>query len=328
MKMKAMIKKTAIILILIITITLSSACRTKPSTPVLTQSGKTFASGAVSQSSDTEGAVMQIDSDVKLGGYEKLTVSSKILGKKMRINIHLPPGYDKSGHYPVLYLFHGYGADEDAWFPDMGLEKTADKLIDEHKIKPVIIVSPEIDNSFGINSLPFYAHLTDNGDEIDMGMYENYICKELVPFIDKEYSTIPDRTGRSIGGFSMGGFIALHTAFLHSGMFSRVGGNSPALWTSDNMPGYARQFLYPTKQLQEARDPLLLAKSVTKSDGLSIYLDCGSGDDFQFYVGCAQLYNTLKANGVNVSYVENPGDHSLDYWEAHLTDYLLFYAGV
>jgi enterochelin esterase-like enzyme len=324
-----MIKKAAIVCVILMFLFSAIACGAKKENHAAVSSSapSKTSSSEVTASQISSAPVMQVVSDQKQDTYEILTVNSALLGKPMRINIHLPPEYDQSVRYPVIYLFHGVDANEDAWFPYMGMEKTADQMISSKQIKPVILVAPEMDNSFGINSADTYSHESVGTHGIDMGRYEDYLCQELIPFIDSQYSTVANREGRYIGGFSMGGFIALHTSFLHSDLFSRVCGNSPAVWTDDNITDYAKQLLYPTEALKDQRDPLILAKSVTAANSLSIKLDCGSEDELKLYEGTQELYNTLKANGVDVSYTQSPGTHDYSYWSAHITEDLLFYAG-
>lgn len=69
----------------------------------------------------------------------------------------------------------------------------------------------------------------DNNRIINLGMYEDYFIKEIVPLTDKTFNTIKDRKGRYIGGISAGGYAALHNTFRHQHMFSKVGGHMPAL---------------------------------------------------------------------------------------------------
>ena len=118
--------------------------------------------------------------------FTKISLSSKALKKDMKVNIYLPKGYSEKNKYPVLYLIHGYTGNEDTWFPGFQVEKKADAMIDKKEIKPLIIVAPQIDNSYGINSsnsqLPISA--------FNSGMYEDYLYKELVPYIETTYSTI------------------------------------------------------------------------------------------------------------------------------------------
>jgi enterochelin esterase-like enzyme len=260
-----------------------------------------------------------ISSGKKYKGIEsskviKKTFKSKSLKKDMNINIYLPKMYNKSIQYPVLYLIHGYSDNEDKWIPNLQLEKVADRLIENNQISPLIIVMPQIDNSFGINT----SNKKNFSSNFSSGQYEDYIYKDLVSYIDKKYSTIKNRDGRYIGGLSMGGWAALHTAFIHIDMFSKVGGHSPAFINET--------WLFPTLEIRNERDPIYIAskKDLTK---LKVYLDCGDRDDFKFYEGCEKLFVILQANGVSSEYHLNSGKHNDEYWKLNLEKYLLFYAG-
>ena len=245
---------------------------------------------------------------------KKVTFRSKSLGKSMRFNIYLPKSYKNGKKYPVLYFLHGYTDNEDAWMPDLKLKETADRLIENDKIKPLIIVMPQIDNSFGINT----DELINMSLDFSAGKYEDYLYKDLIHYIDSNYNTIKNRNSRYIGGLSMGGFAALHLAFRHINLFSKVGGHSPAfieaLW------------LYPNEELRNERDPIKIAlKENLKS--IQVYLDCGDNDSFKFYNGCNQLYTILQLKGVHSEYHLNSGEHNAEYWIANSEKYLLFYAG-
>jgi len=165
----------------------------------------------------------------------KVTFYSKAVKNDMRFNIYLPKGYNRKAKYPVLYLIHGYTDNEDRWIPNLNLKAAADKLIDEDKITPLIIVMPQINNSFGINT----DKIMNMSLKFSAGLYEDYLYKELIPYIDKNYHTLKNKRARYIGGLSMGGFAALHLAFRHPDMFSKVGGHSPAfiedMWLYPNI---------------------------------------------------------------------------------------------
>lgn len=271
--------------------------------------------------SSTETSATINNTKVDSERFTKISFSSKALEKEMKINIYLPKGYSHKNKYPVLYLIHGYTGNEDAWFPGLKVEKKADELIDKKKIVPLIIVAPQIDNSYGINS----AKNTSNQQlYFNTGMYEDYLYKELVPFIDKTYSTISSRKGRYIGGVSMGGWVALHMAFAHEGMFSKVGGHSPAIFL-DGSTSPVRSFLYPTEELRNERDPIRVAqnKDLTR---LKVYLDCGAQDSYRFFEGCDKLNKILQSKGVDSEYYFNQGKHDGAYWEANIEKYLTFYA--
>ena len=257
----------------------------------------------------------------------KIVLHSQALKKDMKINIYLPADYSTSERYPVLYMLHGYSGNEDNWMPDLRLDKTADRLIDEQRIKPVLLVAPQIDNSYGFNStgVPWKEGESPRPDMSD-GMYEDYLFKEVIPYIDSHYSTIAAKEGRTIGGLSMGGCAALHLAFAHPDLFCKVGGHSPALFLNQSRSDIEK-WLYPNKELQAERDPLILARDKDLGD-LNVYLDCGDQDSYRFYEGCDKLFAILQAMGVDVQYHLNPGGHEGSYWEANEEKYLLFYAGI
>lgn len=259
--------------------------------------------------------VMTTLADSSVSIVQHVSFRSAALDRDMNLNVYLPANYDPEQRYPVLYLVHGYGGDERAWI-DLGIDKAADRLIADGKIKPLIIVTPEMNNSYGINS--------------SQGMYEDYLAKDVVGYVDANYSTIADRSGRSIGGLSMGGFISLHTAFLHPDLFSKVGGHSPAVfvddWSTTGGVNGLKAFLYPTDELRRERDPLLLAETLDLST-LDVYLDCGDQDYYKFYEGSEKLYKLLQSKGVSVQYHHKPGEHDGAYWTSMAEDYLLFYDG-
>ncbi len=245
---------------------------------------------------------------------QKVTFHSEALGKDMKFNVYLPPNYDSSKRYPALYLFHGYGGDENVWMPGLGVDAAADELLREGKIDPLIIVSPQIDNSYGFNSA-------------SEGNYGDYIDQDLIRYVDGHFSTVNAKEGRYIGGLSMGGWVALYHAFAHPELFSKAGGHSPAVWMDDWADtGGLKNWIYPTEEVRKTRDPYLLADTADLS-GMSVYLDCGDDDSYKFYQGSEALDAKLRSKGVRSEYHPGPGGHDGEYWSSHAKDYLLFYAG-
>ncbi|WP_123041029.1 alpha/beta hydrolase [Cohnella candidum] len=260
---------------------------------------------------------------------EKVKFHSKALNADKRLQIYLPPGYDASRRYPVLYLLHGYFGTESAWMPEMQTDKAADRLIEDGSIEPLIIVAPEMDNSYGLNSSDAYRLETpkDPVHSRYYGRYEDYMVHDVIGYVDSHYSTEASKKSRYIGGYSMGGFASLHIAFRHPDLFSKVGGHSPALWTDWSSVPRMKSWLYPTAAERKRRDPVQLARTADLS-GMSVYLDCGDKDDYKLYVGTSQLYDALQARGIPSEYHLGSGNHSRTYWKSHIEDYLRFYAGI
>jgi S-formylglutathione hydrolase FrmB len=132
---------------------------------------------------------------------------------KLRVgyNIYLPPSYQvptDTNRYPVIYWLHGRGCSESN---DQFPATTVDAAIRSHTIPPLIFVYA----SGG--GMSFYSDSSDG-----QWLAETTIIKELIPFIDTNYRTIADRSGRAIQGMSMGGFGALKLALQYPELFSSV----------------------------------------------------------------------------------------------------------
>lgn len=262
---------------------------------------------------------------------EKVMFRSEALNQEMPMNIYVPPGYDASNEaqtYPVLYMLHGYAGNENSWFPNFGMAQKAEELIKSGSIKPMIIVSPLIENSFGVNSGAETRKACESC--MNEGRYQDYIVKDVIGYVEAHYRVKADKANRYIGGLSMGGWAAMYTAFSHPEMFSKAGGHSPALWTDGWDPSAEglKAWLYPTEAVWKERDPIaLLGSDKFTGAGLEVYLDCGSDDAFKFYEGAQVLHRKLQEKGVHSEFHLNGGGHNEQYWTAHAAEYLEFYGG-
>ncbi|MDF2987938.1 MAG: esterase [Eubacterium sp.] len=261
---------------------------------------------------------------MKKSRIETVTIQSQCLGKEMKAQVYLPKSYNTSERFPVLYFLHGRNGNENILF-EVELNKAADKMIDQEKIKPIIIVCPRIENSHGMNSSTITKEIPDPCDsnrKIHFGMYEDYIVKEVVSAIDSSFSTIADRSGRYIGGVSGGGYAALHNAFRHQDIFSKVGGHMPAIeleLEEEDKPYYSSQDIW------EKYDSIHIANSQDILD-TDVYLDCGDNDEARFYRGCSILHEILKSKGISSQNHIYHGNHNLEYVKSNIEKYLDFYA--
>jgi len=137
--------------------------------------------------------------------------------------VYLPNGYseNKDSRYPVLYWIPGLGGSLHGTY----LQPALDEAIGDGTIPPVIAIFIDVHEQIDfLNS----SH---------EGNWEDFMIYELIPFIDSEYRTIPDPTGRALMGHSWGGFSSLMLPFLHPGMWSAIGCNDPSIFAMDSLFG-------------------------------------------------------------------------------------------
>jgi S-formylglutathione hydrolase len=154
------------------------------------------------------------------------------------VSVYLPPSY--SAHprrrYPVVYLLHGFGADDRAFirgaYQNLDIRISMDSLVRAGLVHEMIIVTPNARNRFDGS---FYSNSPATGN------WENFVVSDLIPFIDSHFRTIASRRARGIAGHSMGGFGALLLAARHPELFSAVYALSPYGLSKDDAFGSGRK---------------------------------------------------------------------------------------
>ena len=244
------------------------------------------------------------------------TFYSAALKRTMAYVAYLPPGYDanSSTRYPALYMLHGGSGYVTEWV-DYGLLKSADTLMRDGTIAPMIVVLPEGDQEYWVDHV-VSAKIGANGEK-----WGTYTAHDVVSIIDARYHTIADASGRAIGGLSMGGHGAMQLALNFPGIWSIVGAHSPSLRVEGDAPsylGYGAEFA--------ARDPYALIASKTAiARTLTWWIDTGSLDPWR--TATQSISTELTSLGIaNETHIYD-GGHDAAYWSAHVGDYLRFYAG-
>lgn len=160
---------------------------------------------------------------IATGKLEMVEYDSKSVGTKRKALVYTPPGYSAGTKYPVLYLLHGIGGDEEEWRRGGNPNVILDNLIADKKATPMIIVMPngraQADDRPGANAMataPGFAK------------FDQDLLGSLIPFIESKYSAIPDRGSRALAGLSMGGGQSLNFGLAHLETFAWVGGFSSA----------------------------------------------------------------------------------------------------
>ena len=244
-----------------------------------------------------------------------LTMESEYMDREMPYIIYLPKGYGKGVAYPVWYGLNSYSTDEAMWINN-GIDIVADQLIENNEIQPMIMVFPYTKDA---TAKEIIKDLEDG--KVEERNIDRFITKELIPYIDSHYYTSTSSDHRFIGGFSLGGMIALRIAFHHTDLFSKVGGYSPGVLWSDYSGKELETWLYPNIDIHNV-------ETFDRKHGfhkLHIHLEAGNSND-PFSVGIQSLYEALLKRGIPSEFELYDGGHSLrrDRFE----DYLRFYAEI
>lgn len=261
-------------------------------------------------------------------------LNSHILKRAVRYCVYLPSGYNAGAtqhpaqRYPVLYLLHGLGDNEQTLFNSGGWT-LIDDLRRQHKMGDFLIAVPEGKRSFYINSADGSVR------------YGDFLVQEFIPAIEGKYRIHRGREGRAISGISMGGYGALRLAFAHPELFSAVSAQSAALITeSPQQLDTAQKTGTPVAGLLGAvfgnpinvahwnqNSPFLLAKKNAMAlKNMAIYFNCGRDDNYGFETGAAQLHDELQKEGVKHEYHAYPGDHSIGYFLSHFDEVMEFHS--
>jgi S-formylglutathione hydrolase FrmB len=259
---------------------------------------------------------------------ETKMVKSSIMGKDVRYSIYLPADYGISErNYPVVYLLHGYTDDHTGWLQFGEINRYADKAIADGVIPPMIIVMPNGDSSWYINSY--------DGKE----NYEDFFVKEFMPSIEKTYHIKAEKKYRGIAGLSMGGYGTLIYSLKYPELFAAAAPLSAAVfndeavitspetnWTRTFGQLYGRDLKGNDRLNKSWYDNSILKIVDTKSaDDLKkvrYWIDCGD-DDFLTEGNCL-LHIALTKKRVPHEYRVRDGAHTWTYWRTGITDALKF----
>jgi enterochelin esterase-like enzyme len=229
---------------------------------------------------------------IEHGKLEMAQYDSTTVGNKRKALVYLPPGYSTATKYPVLYLLHGIGGDEEEWRRGGHPEIILDNLIADKKAVPMVVVMPngraQPDDRPGTNAMataPAFAK------------FEQDLLKDLIPFIQSKYSVKTDRESRALAGLSMGGGQSLNFGLGHLDTFAWVGGFSSAPNTK------------PPEELvpdpDKAREKLKL-----------LWISCGDQDGL-IYIS-QRTHRYLKEKNVPHIWHLDSGPHNFAVWKNDL----------
>ena len=225
-----------------------------------------------------------------------------------RMTVYTPAGYEAGyRNYPVLYLLHGMGGDEEAWVATGRMAEIMDNLIAEGKAEPMIVVMPNgcmrHDAAPGYSEEGFYKPYMSGSMD---GSFEEYF-EDVVEWVDAHYRTYPSKERRAIAGLSMGGFHAMQVSKCYPDMFDYVGLFSAAIYR-----GEEGVLMY--ENLEEG-----IAEQFSR--GVSLYW-IGIGKDDFLYEENVRFRAMLDAADYEYEYVESEGGHTWRNWRCYLSEFV------
>lgn len=245
------------------------------------------------------------------GTVSRIWYDSPALGLERRMTVYTPAGYETSGkRYPVLYLLHGMGGDEEAWISLGRTAQILDNLIAQGKAKPMIVVMPNGNASQeaapGESSRGMVPPTMQLPKTME-GSYEQAF-PEIVKFIDKNYRTIKSKSGRAIAGLSMGGFHSLHISKQYPDMFNYIGLFSAAIMPNKEVSSPIYENMEGKLKVQFDKNPALYWIAIGKTDFL--------------YKVNEEYRKLLDEKGYKYTYYESDEGHIWKNWRIYLTEFV------
>jgi enterochelin esterase family protein len=248
--------------------------------------------------------------DVPHGSVTRRWYSSPTLKMNRRITIYTPPGYEAStDKYPVFYLLHGAGGDEEAWMALGRTSQILDNLIAQGKAKPMIMVMTNGNVSQkaapGESERGMYKP-TFMGDTRMDGEFEAAF-PDVMNFIESNYRTLTTKANRAIAGLSMGGFHSIHISKEYPDKFDYVGIFSAAIGVQQGV----------TSKVYDNSDAKLKAQFATPPK--LYWIACGNTDFL--YQANLDYCKQLTDNKYPYKYYETDGGHIWRNWRIYLSEF-------
>ena len=241
---------------------------------------------------------------IQAGRVERIEYDSKVTGNKRPAMVYTPPGYSPARKYPVLYLLHGIGGNENHWTQFGAADSILDNLIADGKAVPMIVVMP---NGRASNEpATLFAGGRGPGagpDRAAMAVefeayaaFERELIGDLIPFIEARYSVTADRMQRALAGLSMGGGQSLNFGLNNVDTFAWVGGFSSA---------------------PNTKPPAELVSDPAKARRLELlWVSCGNEDGL-FNISSG-VHDYLAAQNVPHEWYVDAGAHTFPVWKNDL----------
>ena len=254
--------------------------------------------------------------EVPHGAVAEVTYKSSTLGRFRRMHVYTPPGYENGrDRYPVFYLLHGAGDNDDSWSTVGRAGFILDNLIASKKARPMIVVMPAGHTSRS------QANVVGRSATDD---FVNDFVADVMPYVEKNYRVHTDRANTAIAGLSMGGLQTLEVAIPRLERFAYVGvyssgliGAFPNTGGRGAAPSAAPAPAGPIEW--EKRHAAKLADTGLKKGLRLLWFGTGK-EDFLLSTTNATV-DLFKRHGFAPVFVESPGGHTWINWRNYLVEF-------
>lgn len=248
------------------------------------------------------------------------TFKSDAIARDYKYTVYLPDAY-KTGEqrFPILYLLHGAGGDENEWLAKGGLRETMDALIARRLIQPMVVVMPGHTGAWWVDGAK------DKG--------ETALVKEVMPHAEAKYRVTAATGGRLIAGLSAGGYGALNLMMKYPKMFAAVAILSPAIYdpvppsnsSGVRNPPFQKDGKFDADLWKSLNYPVHIEAYKKSGTIVPLYINSGDHDMFGIALQAAMLYDRLRLHqprALELRVVD--GDHEWMVWRDTLPDALQF----
>ena len=257
--------------------------------------------------------------NVAHGAVAEITYKSSTLGRDRRMHVYTPPGYENGrDRYPVFYLLHGAGDNDDSWSTVGRAGFILDNLIAAQKAKPMIVVMPAGHTS------------RTGGNAVGRSATDEFVgdfVTDVMPYVEKHYRVLTDRANTAIAGLSMGGLQTLEVAIPRLDRFAYIGVYSSGLIGAFPNAGGRGRGAAPAPAPAAPAGPVEWEKvNAAKLDDANLkkglrLLWFGTGkEDFLLSTTNATV-DLFKRHGFSPVFVESPGGHTWINWRNYLSDF-------
>lgn len=245
------------------------------------------------------------------GTVHKIWYESPTLDLTRRMYVYTPPGYaDNNKNYPVLYLLHGGGGDEEAW-PTLGVANhILDNLINSGKAKPMIVVMTNGNpgQAAALTVSPKLEPSTQPVGGMANMLFEKSLVNDVIPYIESHFRVKANKENRALTGLSMGGLQTMNTSFENPELFDYIGVMSM---------GFADLSRFGIEVDHSKRGEQI--EALKAADPELYWIACGT-DDF-LYQSVVDMRNELDKHDFDYTYRESTGGHTWSNWRIYLSEF-------